>query len=176
MEKICLHNWHQRSGTVYMTSGVGYGQSELSAFDAAEIDANIVCANAVRVSSFIPPNWHIVNSKEHLLRLTDSGVFLPMAYAHAVSNNAKVAAGMAIGVNADSTRASIIGEHAGIDSTREESVNVSEISLKEAFANRSWSIKRVEKVGVEAETREDMFACALVAAVFVIDHCERTEP
>ena len=72
-----MHNWHKRFGTVYMTSGVGYGKSELSAFDAAEIDANIVCANAVKVSSFIPPTWRIVNSKDDLLRLTDYGALLP---------------------------------------------------------------------------------------------------
>ncbi len=135
-----MHNWHRISGTVYITSGVGYGKSELSSFDAAEIDANIVCANAVKVSSFIPPKWHIVNSKEHLLRLTDCGVFLPMAYTHAVSNNTKVAATLAIGVNADGTKASIIAEHAGSNVTREESLSVSETSLREAFANRSWRL------------------------------------
>ena len=176
MEKLCIQNGHQRSGTVYMTSGVGYGKSELSAFDAAEIDANIMCANAIRVSSFIPPNWHVVNSKKHLLRLTDSGVFLPMAYAHAVSNKSKVAAAMAIGVNADARKASIIGEYADVKSTREESVNESEISLREAFANRKWSINRVETTGVEGDAREGMFACALVAAVFFVDHFEHTGP
>ena len=167
-----MYNWHQRSGTVYMTSGIGYGNSELSAFDAAEIDANIVCANAVKVSSFIPPTWHIINSEDHLSRLTDYGVFLPMAYAHAVSNNTTVAATMAIGVNADGTKASIIAEHADINFSREESLYVSEITLKEAFANRSWRIDRLEEIGVEAKAKENLFACALVAAVFIIDHSE----
>ncbi len=176
MNMMCLHDWHQRSGAVYMTSGVGYGKSKLSAFDAAEIDANILCANAVRVSSFIPPNWHIFNSKTPLLTLTDSGVFLPMAYAHAVANDIKVAAAMAIGINADGTKASIIAEHADINSTRDESLNISEIALEEAFANRSWRIDRVEKIGAEAVAKKGLFACALVAAVFVIDHCGHTEP
>lgn len=72
------------------------GKTELSAFDAAELDANIISTNAIKVSSFVSPHWKIINSKQKLKRFTDNGAFLPMACAFAVSNTSKVAASISI--------------------------------------------------------------------------------
>jgi len=164
-----MYDWHNRKGKAYVTSGIGYGKTELSAFDAAELNANIVSTNAVKVSSFVPPNWQIVNNKEELGRFTDNGAFLPMAYAYAVSNNSSVAASMLIGVNKDTTKASIIVEHADVNVTTEQSLEQSEICIEEAFSSRSWDINRLEKVTAEANPKNGLHACALVAVVFIVD-------
>ena len=164
-----MYDWHKGPGRAYVTSGIGYGRTALSAFDAAELNANIMSTNAVKVSSFVPPNWQIVNSKDELGRFTDNGAFLPMAYAHAVSNRNSVAASALIGINKDTTKASIIVEHADVNVTTEQLLTQSEISLEEAFGSRGWEIDRLEKVAVEAVPRDSLYACALVAVVFLTD-------
>ena len=164
-----MYDWHKSPGRAYVTSGIGYGKTELSAFDAAELNANIMSTNAVKVSSFVPPNWQIINSKEELGRFTDNGAFLPMAYAHAVSNRDSVTASVLIGINKDTTKASIIVEHADVNVTTEQSLKQSEICLEEAFVSRGWEIDRLEKVAVEAVPRDGLYACVLVAVIFLID-------
>ena len=163
-----MYNWHRTTGKAYVTSGIGYARTRLSAFDAAELDANIMSTNAVQVSSFVPPNWQIINSKDDLRRFTDNGAFLPMAYAYAVSNSNKVAASVVIGVNKDISKASIITEHADLNITREQSLKESEISIQEVFTSRGWEIDRLEKVAVEATPRDSLYVCVLVAVVFLV--------
>lgn len=164
-----MDNWYFSKGTAYLTSGVGYGREKLSAFDAAELDANIMAANAVKVSSFIPPGWKISPEKADLPSFTDNGVFLPMAYAYSASNDAPVAASLAIGVNRDARRASIIMEHAGLAMSRDLSLQISETNVQDAFEARNWTIDRLEKVAVEARPKGGLYVCALVAVVFIAD-------
>lgn len=156
-------------GTAFVTSGIGFGRAELSAFDAAELDANILAANAIKASSFVPPGWRIVNDKEGLAAFTDHGAFLPMAYAYAASNTRHVAASVAIGINADATRASIIMEHADVDVTARQSLAHSAGCVEEAFGARRWVTDRLEEVAVEGAPRDGLYVCVLVAVVFVTD-------
>ncbi|MGR8940198.1 MAG: pyruvoyl-dependent arginine decarboxylase [Gammaproteobacteria bacterium] len=164
-----MYNGHLSRGTAYLTSGVGYGREKLSAFDAAELDANIMAANAVQVSSFIPPAWKISPDKAALKRLTGNGVFLPMAYAFSASHDCSVAASLAIGVNRNPEQASIIMEHAGLAMTRDMSLRISEINVQDAFSARHWSIDRLEKIAIDADPREGFYVCALVAVVLIAD-------
>ena len=165
-----MHNWHEKTGRAYVTSGIGYGRTKLSAFDAAELDANIMSTNAVKVSSFIPPNWQVVNNKDELGQYTNNGVFLPMAYAHVESNKSKVAASILIGINKDITKASIITEHADVNITKEYSLEQSEKCLEDTFSSRCWGVDRLYKISVEAAApKNDLFVCALVAVVFLVN-------
>ena len=164
-----MYDWHERAGTAYIASGVGYGKTKLSAFDAAELDANIISTNAVRVTSFIPPDWQITNNKEALIRFTDNAAFLPVAYAFAVSSSSSVAASLCIGINRDRTKASIIAEHADANVAGEDSLEQSQICVEEAFNRRNWEIGRLEKVVIEAAPRAELHVCALVAVVFMLD-------
>jgi pyruvoyl-dependent arginine decarboxylase len=164
-----MYDWHKTTGRAYLTSGIGYGKTGLSAFDAAERDANIISTNAVKVSSFVPPNWRIVESKEELGNFTDNGAFLPMAYAHAVSNRSKVAASLVIGINKDTTKASIIIEHADVNMTQKQSLEQSTSCLEEIFSSRGWKVDRLEKVAVEAAPKDSLYVCVLVAVVLLAD-------
>ena len=163
-----MHDWHLTTGTAYVTFGVGHGRQRLSAFDAAELDASIVSANAVQVSSFIPPGWDISRDRDALKPFTGRGAFLPMAYAHSVSNDSPVAASLAIGVNRDPQQASIIMEHAGLAMTRDASLHISETNVRDAFNARTWALERLEKVAIDARPRDGLYVCALVAVVFVV--------
>ena len=169
-----MYNWHLSSGNAYLTSGIGYGRGKLSAFDAAELNANILSTNAVKVSSFIPPGWRIVHNKEALIEFTGNGAFLPMAYAYSVSNHCSVAASLAIGVNKDPQKASIIMEHADLELTQEAALNESEICVQDAFIARNWEMERLEKVAIAAHPRDKLYVCALVAVVFVVDRPKST--
>ena len=131
-----MYDWHRKPGVVCLTSGVGYGATPLSAFDAAELDANIRAANAIKASSFIPPHWRIITTAQDLGELTDGGAFLSMAHAHAASNTSNVAASLVVGVNKDNTNASIIGEDAERGSPQKESLQQSRKFVIEAFENR----------------------------------------
>lgn len=164
-----MYDWHRGNGRAYITSGIGYGKTELAAFDAAERQANILAANAVRVSSFVPPGWQVLHSREELGRYTDNGVFLPMAYAHAVSNSSSVAASLLVGLNRDRRKASMIIEHADVNITEDQSLAQSMCCLEEAFACRNWAFNRLEKAAVEGTPRQGLYVCALVAVVFLVD-------
>lgn len=164
-----MYDWHLTTGNAYLTSGIGYGRAELSAFDAAELNANILATNAVKVSSFIPPGWRISRNKEALIKFTDKGAFLPMAYAYSVSDSCSVAASLAIGVNKDPQKASIIMEHAGLDLGREASLDESELCVQDAFKARAWELERLEKVAIAAHPRDKLYVCVLVAVVFIVD-------
>ncbi|MBW2011621.1 MAG: hypothetical protein JRI32_08280 [Deltaproteobacteria bacterium] len=164
-----MYDWHRKTGRAYITSGTGYGKTELSAFDAAELDANIISTNAIKVSSFVPPHWKIVNSKKDLKRFTDNGAFLPMAYAFAVSNTSSVAASISVGINKDTTKASIIMEHADVNVTKEQSLEQSKICIEEAYGFRGWELDGSENVSVEAAPGEGLYVCALVAVVYLMD-------
>ena len=164
-----MYDWHLTTGSAYLTSGIGFGRAKLSAFDAAELDANILSTNAVKVSSFIPPHWKIIQDKGALIKFTDNGAFLPMAYAYSVSNHRSVAASLVIGINKDPQKASIIMEHAGQGITEEESLKESETCVQDAFKARNWEIERLEKAAIAANPRDGLYVCALVAVVFVVD-------
>ena len=168
-ERHSMLHWHTKPGRVFVTSGTGYGKTELSAFDAAEINANIVSANAVKVTSFVPPGWQIITSKKDLPKYTDNGVFIPMAYASAIAHNQKVAASLSIGINQDKTKASIIAEHADTNITKSQSLKISQLCVEETFASRSWKLDRIENCSVEAAPENNQYVCALVAALFIVD-------
>lgn len=48
---------------IYITTGVGFGKTPLSAFDGALMDAGVMNFNLVVLSSVIPPSTEIVHEK-----------------------------------------------------------------------------------------------------------------
>ncbi len=159
----------KKTGKAYITSGVGCGKTRLAAFDKAELDACIISTNAIKVSSFVPPNWEIVDDRQTLKTITDAGAFLPMAYAFETSKDKNVSASVIIGLNKDKSKASIITEHAEVGTNKERSLRDSESSLKQAFEFRNWELDNIVKVAVEAEPKNGLYACALVAVLFFPD-------
>lgn len=164
-----MYNLNKKIGKAYITSGVGYGKTKLAAFDKAKLDAHIISTNAIKVSSFIPPNWKIIDDKETLKKLTDDGVFLPMAYVFETSKDKKVSASVVIGLNKDKSKASVITEHADIGVSKEQSLLDSESCLKESFKFRGWELDGMKKIAVEAKPKNGLYACVSVAVLFFPD-------
>lgn len=163
---LIMREWHKKSGKAYLTYGVGYGKTELAAFDAAELDAGIMATNAIRVTSFVPPNWEIISDKDAIKKLTGQGRFLPMAYAFAASKNEVVSAALAIAVNKNNNEASIITEHAEKGIGKGACLATTVECVQETFKFRNWEYAKIEKAATEAAPRDGLYACALVAVLF----------
>lgn len=161
-----MHDWNKNTGTAYITAGVGYGNTPLAAFDAAEVAAKITATNAIRVTSFVPPGWTIVADTTDLAALSDGGAFLPMAYQFECSNSESVAASLVIGRNADPTRASIIMEHAQVGIDPEALRVIARDSVTEVFDGRDWKIKEYVEIAVGGEPKEGLYVGAIVAVLF----------
>lgn len=162
-----MHTWHRNGGTVFVTAGMGYGKTALSAFDAAELDAKILATNAIRVTSFVPPGWTIVRDGAALAAASADGAFLPMAYQYAVSRTERVAACLMIGVNADRHRASIVMEHAETAIDPQMLQDTAKESVEEVFRARKWKIADIVMADAHGEPRDGLYVCALVAAIYV---------
>lgn len=161
-----MHSWNQGKGTVYVTSGVGYGTTSLAAFDAAELDARIMATNAIRVTSFVPPHWSISKDKKILEQKSGNGAFLPMAYQYAVSRADKVTSALVIGVNENSERPSIIMEHAEVGMDQEKLLSIAKESSQEVFGFRNWKVKEYIEAVASGEPKDGLYVCALVAALY----------
>jgi hypothetical protein len=74
-------------------------------------------------------------------------------------------ASMLIGINNNTTKASIIVKHADVNITKNRSLEQSTDCLEEAFQSRDWQIAKLEKAAIECTHRESLYICALVAAV-----------
>lgn len=166
-----MHNWNKTIGTAYVTAGVGYGETPLAAFDAAEVAANIMATNAIRVTSFVPPGWSIVRADKGLAAISDKGAFLPMAYQFECSKHDKVAASLVIGRNADESQASIIMEHAQLGIDPEELKLIAHDSVTEVFDGRGWKIREYVEIAVGGEPKDGLYVGAIVAVLFFPEGC-----
>lgn len=164
-----MHSWNQGKGTVYVTSGVGYGTTALAAFDAAELDARIMATNAIRVTSFVPPGWNISKDKKILAEKSGKGAFLPMAYQYSVSNTERATSALVIGVNEDPMQASIIMEHAEIGIDQAKLLTIAKESSQEVFGFRKWKVKEYVEAVASGEPKDGLHVCALVAALYFPD-------
>lgn len=167
---MCMLRIHKARGTAVVTAGKGLGSSSLSAFDSAELDANIFALNAVKFSSFVPPGWGVSMDKELLSEHTHSGRCLPMAYEYACSSTDVVSAAVAIGVPRDKANPCIIMEYSSNRLTGQELAEQAEAAVKEVFGFRKWELKKVVKKSVEAVPKKSQHACALAVVVFLPFH------
>ena len=60
-------------------------------------------------------------------------------------------------------------EHAGLEINKVKSLDESETGVEDAFKARNWELAGMEKIALEAEPKDNLYVCALVAVVFVID-------
>ena len=158
---------HERKGVAVVTVGKGMGSNHLSAFDNAELSANILALNAVKFSSFIPPGWVISTDKFLLSEHTHSGKCLPMAYEFAHSTTNVVSAVVVVGVPKNKTKPCIIMEYSSKKLTKEELVEKAIEGVREVFSFRGWELEKIVTKAVEVVPKKNQYACALAAVVFI---------
>jgi len=165
---------------IYITTGKGYGQTALSAFDAALKDAGINNFNLIALSSIIPANSQIIYKKK--LKFPDEcfGHRLYLVKAEARSRESNKYLGAALGWYQIDDGRGVFVEHEQIGETEEAVIsNLTEEVRKSLtdlckFRKHPVSDKKM-KIKINVTKVEDMAACTLVAAVYKYEGWEYTE-
>jgi len=159
---------------IQVTSGKGSGPTTLAAFDSALLDAGVANYNLIKLSSIVPPNVKVVETKRRKLRLPGGwGDRLYVVMADAREDIHNTEAWAAVGWAQDEkTGKGLFAEHIGAyKATVQQNVVDSII----AFAkNRRMKIGPV-RMKIEGIKCGKESVCALVVAVFGSDDWKKIE-
>ncbi|MGI6413961.1 MAG: pyruvoyl-dependent arginine decarboxylase [Syntrophomonadaceae bacterium] len=139
----------------FVTAGSAEGESELTAFDGALLNARVGNTNLLRVSSILPPGCEY----EPDLNIPP-GALLPIAYGAITSTcpGQLIAAAVAVGVKNNSF--GVIMEYSGVCSKEEAETQVTRM-VEEAFRKRGLALDEVKTAS--AEHRVEKIGCAFAA-------------
>lgn len=139
-----------------VVAGSGQGETRLTAFDRALLDAGIGNLNLIRVSSVLPPGCEYAPQID-----LPPGSLVPTAYGALISDEPgeEIAAAIGVGLSPDSF--GMIFEYAA-KGTREQAEEAVAAMLREAFASRGMQLQRSLIKGVER--RVERVACVIAAA------------
>ncbi|NLK51787.1 MAG: arginine decarboxylase, pyruvoyl-dependent [Syntrophomonadaceae bacterium] len=139
----------------FVTAGSSEGNSELTAFDNALLQARVGNVNLIRVSSILPPGTQYTPDLE-----IPPGSLLPIAYGSIVSTvqGEIISAAVAVGISADSF--GVIMEFSG-KCTRDKAEAEVIAMVKEAFANRKMELKDLKVASAEHQVQR--IGCAFAA-------------
>ncbi|RJP76214.1 MAG: arginine decarboxylase, pyruvoyl-dependent [Candidatus Zixiibacteriota bacterium] len=140
----------------FIVAGTGEGFTPLVAFDAALGDAGIRDLNLVKVSSIVPPGCQRIE-----LRAIAPGSLVPIAYASKTTTlpGEVIAAGVAVGIPEDDSRAGIIMEYSALGH-RQEVEEIVTAMARQALESRGVAIRHIEcrAVDIKAEHIAAAFA------------------
>ncbi|MDO8265989.1 MAG: pyruvoyl-dependent arginine decarboxylase [Candidatus Saccharibacteria bacterium] len=157
---------------IYVAGSLGWGVTELSAFDHALNLSGVANYNLIRLSSVMPPNSEIIETK----KITDIpgawGDRLYVVYAEMRTSTAGEQAWAGIGwVQDEVTGSGLFVEHEGKSETKVRSDI--ESSLKGLLKNRNLPDMEIHMSVVGGECI-DQPICALVTAVFQASDWQNT--
>lgn len=140
----------------FITSGSSEGNTELTAFDGALLQAGIGNINLIKVSSILPPKAQFTPDL-----LLPFGALVPTAYGSIISTEPGeiIAAAVAVGISEDSF--GIIMELTG-KFTKEVAEEKIKTMVEESFAFRKMKLKELKVSAVDHQVKE--IGCALAAA------------
>jgi arginine decarboxylase len=138
----------------FLVAGTGEGFTPLNAFDAALGKAGVGDLNLIKVSSIVPP---------HCLRLEPKtiapGTLIATAFAEITStlHGEIIAAGIAVGLPEDESRAGVIMEYSALGHKEEVEEIVTTMAQK-ALESRGLTIRSIECCAVEIKVNHDPVA------------------
>lgn len=140
----------------YITSGVGYGNTELNSFDSALFNSGVANYNLVRISSILPA----AAEERAVISLKEGGV-LHTAYASISTNllNQTVSSAIAVGIPVENTKVGVIMEFSDYCTKEIAKKKVIEM-VNEAMKMRSYQVKEIKTSVVEATSKESPFVTA----------------
>lgn len=150
---------------IILTTGIGEGDTKLSAFDAALWDAGIANSNLITLSSIIPPNSVIVSDKT-TLNNENFGDRLYVVLAQKRESDVGREAWAGIGwVQSDDGRGLFV-EHSG--SQKAEVVRQIKESLNDMtkYRKEKYGIINYQVAGIQCRIRS---VCAVVAAIYGVE-------
>lgn len=149
---------------IYVSSGLGTGPTELSAFDQALVKAGVANYNLIYLSSVLPPDSKVVIDESYTYQEGQWGdrLYLVMAQERTSQPDQEVWAG--IGWIQDmETNKGLLVEHEG-NSEHEVRADIT-ASLTALAQNRGMSFGPIQ-MHVAGQVCNDQPVCALVVAVF----------
>jgi arginine decarboxylase len=138
----------------FIVAGTGEGYTPLNAFDAALGAAGVGDLNLVKVSSIVPPRCARLEP-----RPIDPGMLIAAAFAEITStmHGEVIAAGIAIGLPEDESRAGVIMEYSALGH-KEEIEEIVCTMARKALESRGLKIRSIESRSVEIKVKNDPVA------------------
>lgn len=158
---------------IYVSSAVGWGSTELSAFDKALIDTGVANYNLIRLSSVLPPDSEVVELDGPVPPIPGAwGDRLYVVYAEMRQSQPGGEAWVGVGwVQDPETRKGLFVEHEGYD---ESSVRSDiEYSLRDLMRNRGMDELPIQMrvVGGVCQTQP---ICAFAVVTFQVSDWSNT--
>lgn len=155
---------------IIITSAIGEGDTELSAFDTALLGAGIANTNLLTLSSVIPSSPEIIFSQPEIpeSRFGDR-LYVVLAQHRTSKPGKKVSAGIGWVIEKQQ-RFGLFVEHEA--DTKEEVAALITASLKDMTANRSSYEFLDVQMKVEEAVCVDKPVCALTCAVYKLENWE----
>jgi len=143
----------------FICAGKSDGESKLTSFDGALLQAGVGNTNLIRLSSILPPNCQQIDSFT-----VPQGSLLPIAYATLTSDahGATISSAVAIAIPKDRSIAGVIMEHSGADSRDVIETKVRAMAT-EAMRMRNIKDFDVKSLGIEAVVNKITSTFAAVA-------------
>lgn len=142
----------------FLVSGDGEGNTPLTAFDDALLDAGIANTNLLKVTSILPPNCREIKP----IKLP-FGAIIPVVYALKISSTKDelIAASVGAGIPVNEDRPGLIMEYSCIGSKKEAERIVREM-VEEGFNKRKEKLKEIKIVSAECRVKRTAAVCAAV--------------
>jgi arginine decarboxylase len=139
----------------FLTSGSAEGNTELTAFDGALLNAGIGNVNIIKVSSILPPKAQFSPQLE-----LPFGALVPTAFGMIISEQPGqiISAGVAVGISEDSF--GIIMERTDT-CTKKELEKKIEAMVRESFSMRKMELKDLKISSVEHQVQK--IGCCIAA-------------
>lgn len=126
-----------RPTTFTLCAGSSEGETQLTAFDGALLQAGIANVNLVRISSILPPG-----ARHHDRLDIPPGSLVPTAYGTITSDVPGQTISAAVGVGFSADTYGVIMEFSGVCGAREAEDAIRSM-IKEAFAKRGLPLVKV---------------------------------
>ncbi|MCL6580731.1 MAG: arginine decarboxylase, pyruvoyl-dependent [Firmicutes bacterium] len=128
-----------------VVTGVGEGETELTAFDAALLDAGLGNYNLVKMSSIMPPGARL---SDRLRQEVPPGSLLPVACGHLTCNRPGEVISAAVAAGLTGSTYGVIMEHKGFVSRARIEREIREM-VEEALARRGLAPREIVVAAVE---------------------------
>lgn len=154
---------------IELAKGIGTGQTEISAFDAALKNAGVNNLNIIYLSSVIPPKATIecVESVEIDAQHYGKRVYVVMAREITSKAGAEAWAGLGW-TQAKDMRGLFVEHHGSTEEMVEQSIDKSLDDLKNFRTNYQYGENHSSVVGIKCN-KQGQYVCALVCAVYKIE-------
>lgn len=150
---------------INITYGVGIGDTDLAAFDAALFDAGIANFNLIKLSSIIPPHANLIYGKVDLNNI-DVGSKLYAVYTYHVATKQGESACAGLGWKYTKNYGGIFVEYSSNNYTTTH--NYIESTLNSM--NRYRHIKSENIIKIIESSYQKQSICSIIAALYKIEN------